>query len=81
MDKYVEVYTARDITLAYLMKAQLETAGIPVQIGNENLQGALCIDGMAPRVLIPETQAEQARQVLAEFEHASADTADIGEEQ
>lgn len=81
MDKYIEVYAARDITLAYLMKAHLETTGIPVQVGNENLQGALCLDGMVPRVLVPETQVEQARQVLAEIERASADTNDIDEEQ
>ncbi|MCP4455312.1 MAG: DUF2007 domain-containing protein, partial [Planctomycetes bacterium] len=48
MDKYVEVYTAGDITFAYLMKANLESAGISVQIGNENLQGAFCFDGMVP---------------------------------
>ncbi|MHC4659997.1 MAG: hypothetical protein ACYS83_12620 [Planctomycetota bacterium] len=30
MDKYVEVFAASDITFAYLMKANLETAGIPV---------------------------------------------------
>ena len=46
MDKYVEVFAASDITFAYLMKANLENAGIPVQITNENLQGAYCLDGM-----------------------------------
>ncbi len=34
MDKYVEVYAASDITFAYLMKANLENAGIPVQIAS-----------------------------------------------
>jgi hypothetical protein len=80
MDKYVEVYTASDITFAYLMKANLEAAGISVQIGNENLQGAFCFDGMVPNVLVPETQVEQAKQVIAEIEQASSDTADIDEE-
>ena len=42
MDKYIEVFAASDITFAYLMKANLENAGIPVQIANENLQGELC---------------------------------------
>ena len=71
MYKYVEVYSASDITFAYLMKANLENAGIPVQIDNENLQGAYCLDGMVPRVLVPESQLEQARQIIAEIKHSS----------
>jgi hypothetical protein len=80
MDKYVEVYSASDITFAYLMKANLESAGISVQIGNENLQGAFCFDGMVPNVLVPETQMDQAKLVIAEIEQASSDTADIDDE-
>jgi hypothetical protein len=80
MDKYVEVYTASDITFAYLMKANLEAAGITVRIGNENLQGAFCFDGMVPNVLVPETQMDQAKQVIAEIEQASSDTTDIDDE-
>ena len=53
MDRYVEVFTASDITFAYLIKANLEAAGIPAQISNENLQGAYCLDGMVPGVLVP----------------------------
>ncbi|MHC4336319.1 MAG: putative signal transducing protein, partial [Planctomycetota bacterium] len=64
MDKYVEVYTASDITFAYLMKAILENAGIPVQITNENLQGAYCLDGMVPGVLVPASHVEQAKQII-----------------
>ncbi|MHC4434080.1 MAG: putative signal transducing protein, partial [Planctomycetota bacterium] len=64
MDKYVEVYSASDITFAYLMKANLENAGIPVHIDNENLQGAYCLDGMVPRVLVPESRREQARKII-----------------
>jgi len=71
MDRYVEVYTASDITFAYLMKASLENAGIPVQIDNENLQGAYCIDGMVPRVLVPESRREQARQIIEEIQQSS----------
>ncbi len=59
----VKANTASDVTSAYLMKANLEAAGISVQIGNENLQGAFCFDGMVPNVLVPETQMEQAKQV------------------
>ncbi len=68
MEKYVEVFTASDITFAYLMKARLEDAGIPVQIANENLQGMYCLDGMVPRVLVPQKYAEQAREIIKEIQ-------------
>ena len=75
MDEYVEVFTASDITFAYLMKANLENAGIRVQIDNENLSGAYCLDGMVPRVLVPASQAEQARQIIEEIQQSSNDSA------
>ncbi|OHB78585.1 MAG: hypothetical protein A2Z25_19560 [Planctomycetes bacterium RBG_16_55_9] len=71
MGEYVEVFAASDITFAYLMKANLESAGIPVHIDNENLQGAYCLDGMVPRVLVPASHAEQARQVIEEIRQSS----------
>ena len=71
MSEYVEVFAASDITFAYLMKANLESAGIPVQIDNENLQGAYCLDGMVPRVLVPAEYAEQARQIIEEIRQSS----------
>ncbi len=81
MDKYVEVYAASDITFAYLMKANLENAGISVQIDNENLQGAYCLDGMVPRVLVPENQVEQAKQVMTEIRDASTAATEGDDEQ
>jgi hypothetical protein len=63
VSEFVEVYVASDITFAYLVKAQLEDAGIPVQIANENLGGAYCLDGMVPRVLVPASRAEEAREI------------------
>lgn len=71
MSDYVEVFAASDITFAYLMKANLESAGIPVQIDNENLQGAYCLNGMVPRVLVPVDYAEQAKQVIEEIRQSS----------
>ena len=71
MDKYVEVFAASDITFAYLMKASLENAGIPVQITNENLQGAYCLNGMVPCVLVPESYVEQAKQIIKEIQQSS----------
>ena len=81
MDKYVEVYTASDITFAYLMKANLEAAGISVQIGNENLQGAFCFDGMVPNVLVPEDQVAQARQIIADIQKGAAQAEEAEGEQ
>ena len=71
MAEYVEVFAASDITFAYLMKANLENEGIAVQIANENLQGAYCLDGMVPRVLVPAGQAERARQIIQEIQLAA----------
>jgi len=76
MDKYVEVFAASDITFAYLMKANLENAGIPVQITNENLQGAYCLDGMVPCVLVPETHIEQAKQIIGEIQQSPQNSQD-----
>ena len=76
MENFVEVYAAPDITFAYLMKAQLENAGIPVQIANENISAAYCVDGMVPRVLVPESYAQQAQEIIAELRQSSQDNAD-----
>jgi len=76
MDEYVEVYTASDITFAYLMKANLENAGIPVQISNENLHGAYCLDGMVPGVLVPAGRVEEAKEIIKELQESSGDGPD-----
>ena len=71
MSELVEVYVASDITFAYLIKAQLEGAGIPVHIANENVSAAYCLDGMVPRVLVPAPQAEEAREIIKEMRSAT----------
>jgi len=81
MDRYVEVFTASDITFAYLIKANLEAAGIPAQISNENLQGAYCLDGMVPGVLVPENYAEKARKIIEDFQQASQEIPDDDEQE
>jgi hypothetical protein len=75
MTDYVEVYTASDISFAYLVKAQLEDAGIPVRIANENVAAAFCIDGMVPRVLVPASHEKQAREVISEMQRAAPNDA------
>jgi hypothetical protein len=79
MDEYVEVFAATDITFAYLMKANLETAGIPVQITNEYLQGVYCLDGMVPRVLVPSSHVEQAKRIIEEIQQSSHNDQDDDE--
>ena len=82
MEEYVEVYAAGDVAIAYLMKANLENAGIPARITNEHLQGGLCVDGMVPCVLVPAGYAEQARQIIEEIQQSSQDDPEQdGEEQ
>ena len=76
MEEFVEVYAAGDITLAYLIKAHLENAEIPVQIANENVSAAYCIDGMVPRVLVPASRAQEAREIIAESRQAPLDEDD-----
>ncbi len=76
MDKWVEVYPASDITLAYLIKAHLEDAGIPVHIANENVSAAYSIDGMAPRVLVPASRSEEAQEIIAEIQQPSGNDDD-----
>ncbi|MBN2316751.1 MAG: DUF2007 domain-containing protein, partial [Sedimentisphaerales bacterium] len=58
----------------------LESAGIPVQIDNENLQGAYCLDGMVPRVLVPADYAEQAKQIIEEIRQSSENEPEDEEE-
>jgi len=81
MDEFVEVYTASDITLAYLMKAHLEDAGIPVQVANENVSAAYCFDGMVPRLLVPASRAQEAQQILEDIKQAApAEEDDLDDE-
>lgn len=76
MEEFVEVYAAGDITLAYLVKAHLEDAAIPVQIANENVSAAYCIDGMVPRVLVPASRVKEAQEVIAEMQQGAPDDED-----
>jgi tRNA pseudouridine65 synthase len=67
-----EVYAARDVTHAYLLKHKLEDAGIEVMIMNESLQGALGEIPMglatSPRILVDEEDAEKAVALLREVD-------------
>ena len=66
-----KIYTAADLTEAYLIKHRLEAAHIQVRVFNENAQGAT---GELP-VTLPELwicearDIERARVVITEFEN------------
>jgi hypothetical protein len=77
MEEFVEVYAAGDITLAYLVKAHLEDADIPVQVANENVSAVYCLDGMVPRVLVPASCVRQAREIIMEMQDACSDDEDF----
>ena len=71
MSQFVEVYTASSVPDAYVIKAALEGAGITVQVTNEYLDavmGGVPLDVAAPRVLVPQSQADAAREVLREMQ-------------
>ena len=76
MDELVEVFVASDITFAYLVKAQLEGAEIPVHIANENVSAVYNIDGMVPRVLVPASHEQQAREIIAAMQASGSDEDD-----
>ena len=69
-EKLVTVRTAQGDTAAELLRGQLEQEGIPVHIQREpaGLVYGLALDGIgAHRLQVPESLAEEAREVLAAF--------------
>lgn len=68
--RLVEIYRARGLPDAHVLRLRLEDLGIPVLIENELLQGVVGELPLgwptAPRVLVPEDQAEAARAVIEE---------------
>ena len=77
MNDWVSVYSAVTVSQVYIFKAALEDAGIPTVIENEALQGAyggvsfLSHPGsMAPKLMVPRSQEQEARRIIAEIESA-----------
>jgi hypothetical protein len=70
--KLVEVYRAKDSPKAHLLKLALEEAGIPAVVEGDLLQGAVGEIPVgwstAPRIVVEETDAMRARQILEQFE-------------
>ena len=72
----VEVYRARNIAQAHLLKGLLENEGIPAQVENDLLQGAVGDIPMgwatAPRILVEVHNALRARTIVEEFDATQA---------
>jgi len=67
-EKLVEVYIAKDITQAYLIKSLLEESGIFVQIVGDTLQVAMGELPLgvptAPRIWVFESDADAAKEII-----------------
>ena len=79
MGGLVQVYVARDIPHAYLLKGALEASGIEAEIGNEELQtglGELPAFSTAPIILVDESNAVRAAEILKELEESARPSED-----
>ena len=80
MGKWVQVYSAKDLHHADLLKSVLEAQGYRVMIDNESLQGLLGEvpygTATAPRLLVEETQAVEARKVFLQLEASTGSALD-----
>lgn len=78
----VEVYRARSLPHAYALRLILEEEGIQVQIEGEYLQGAIGDLPLgwptAPRLLAPQDQVAQAREVIRHEEERERARSDDG---
>jgi len=75
----VEVYVVSGLLRAEIIKGKLETNGIPTLLEYESLGPVmgLTVDGLGQvRILVPEDQAEIARDLLEESEENGDDMAD-----
>ena len=71
MGKLIDIYPAKDVSQAYLMKSVLEARGIRVLLDNFPLQialGELALGTTtAPRLLVDEAHAIEARKIVWEL--------------
>jgi hypothetical protein len=65
------VYRAAGQLEAHIIKGKLESEGIPALLQYESEVFGLTVDGMGEvRILVPESQAEKAREVIAQREES-----------
>jgi hypothetical protein len=79
---FVEVYRAKNLPQAHAIRISLEDLGIQVQIEGELLQGAIGELPIgwttAPRILVEESQAGSAREII---DCIDAELMDVPEEE
>ncbi len=83
MGRLVQIYVARDLPHAYLLKGALEDSGIDAEVGNEELQmglGELPAFSTAPVILVDESNAARATQVLKKLEESARRSAETPDE-
>ncbi len=83
MGRLVQIYVARDTPHAYLLKGALEDSGIDAEVGNEELQmglGELPAFSTAPVILVDESNAARATQVLKKLEESARRSAETPDE-
>jgi ribosomal protein L40E len=77
---FVDVYSAGNVLIAHSVQAALEAAGIQAIIDREQLQntfGDLPGD-TATRILVHESQVDEARAIIAKAEQAIQAESDVG---
>ena len=74
----VPVYTVKNANQAEIIKNFLNAEGIACSIGGEGQIGLAGIVDMA--ILVPAQDAERARKLIMEHEHAVKESRDEGEE-
>ncbi len=83
-ESWVEVYRAANAIQAHVVATALESAGIRVFIDGEALTAAIGILppgwNTSPRVLVAETDVEDARRIIAESERGSMSADEIEED-
>jgi len=68
------VYRAAGQLEAHIIKGKLESEGIPALLQYESEIFGLTVDGMGEvRILVPEPQADEAREVIARTEEPGDD--------
>lgn len=68
--KFVSVWQPHDTVQAGLIRSTLEAANIPCYVNNENLasvHGGLSIGIGRMAVMVPENQAEKARELIRDL--------------
>ena len=65
----VVVFRTFDLAEAQLLRSRLETAGLDAEVTHENSAANLDVPGGGVRVVVPENQVADARELIASAEN------------